>query len=172
MRIGEVLALSLDCINKKNNTLTVYRTLTQDKDNKTLMGKHTKTYDKRTGIDKGRRTFFMIPKVKQLIYEIINKPVVNIRQLLFWNYLDNKFITPNEINSYLSRLNEKHKISTDTLTSHRLRHTFITRCREQGMYLETIQELVGHVEGSSVTDKIYIDVSQEFMKQELSKINF
>lgn len=53
-----------------------------------------------------------------------------------------------------------------------LRHTFITRCRERGMDKLIIQELVGHVEESSITDEIYTDISQNFIKQELAKISF
>ena len=48
MRIGEVLALSKDCIDLKNNTITVYRTLTQDKNYHVIIGDHTKTYNKTT----------------------------------------------------------------------------------------------------------------------------
>ena len=53
-----------------------------------------------------------------------------------------------------------------------LRHSFVARCREKGMDIKIIQELVGHVESSKVTDEIYLDISQEFIKQELAKISF
>ncbi len=46
MRIGETLALTIDCIDLKNNTLTVYRTLTQDLNYNIILGEHTKTYKK------------------------------------------------------------------------------------------------------------------------------
>ena len=35
-----------------------------------------------------------------------------------------------------------------------------------------IQELVGHVENSVIIDNVYTDVSQDFVKQELTKISF
>lgn len=170
MRIGEVLGLSRDCIDLKNNMLTIYRTLTQDTNYKVIMGEHTKTFKKSTGIDIGKRTFPMSNNVRTIIDKILNSKTANINGLLFWDNKKNTFITPNEINSYLSRLNSKYKIS-DSLHSHRLRHTFITRCVEKGMSPKVIQTLVGHVRGSAITGEVYTSVSNEFIENELKKIN-
>ncbi len=170
MRIGEVLALSKDCVDFKNNTLTVYRTVTRDNNDKVILGEHTKTYNKKTGIDKGKRTMPLSPKVKKLLEPILNNKLTNINDLIFWDYKKNTFITDGEINSYLNRLNNKEKIA-DRLHTHKLRHTFITRCQEKGLPLVVIQSLVGHVEGSDITNNVYTSVSLDFMKQELEKIN-
>ncbi len=170
MRIGEVLALSKDCINFKDNTLTVYRTITRDKNDKVILGKHTKTYNKKTGIDKGKRIFPLSSKVKKLLEEQLNNKITNIYNLIFWDYKKNTFITDGEINSYLNRLNVKENI-TRHIHTHMLRHTFITRCQEKGIPLVVLQSLVGHVEGSSITNDVYTSVSIDFMKQELEKIN-
>lgn len=169
MRIGEVLALSKDCIDLKNNTLKVYRTITRDTNDKVILGKHTKTYNKKTGIDAGKRTFPMSLKVSKIIKKYLKAKIDNIHSLLFWDYKKNTFITDGEINSYLKRLNVKHKI-VDNIHTHVLRHTFITRCQENGMPLVVIQALVGHVEGSTITNDIYTSVSVDFMKQELDKM--
>lgn len=170
MRIGEVLALSRDCIDLKSNTLTVYRTITRDKNDKVILGEHTKTYNKKTGVDKGKRTMPISPKVRKLLEPILSDSLTNINNLIFWDYKKNTFITDGKINSYLDRLNNKEKI-TKRLSTHRLRHTFITRCQEKGIPLIIIQSLVGHVEGSSITNEVYTSVSIDFMKQELEKIN-
>ena len=103
MRIGEVLALSNDCIDLQNNLLTVYRTLTQDDNYKVKMGKHTKTYKKRTGVDNGKRTFPMNNNTKTIIIKILKNKTVNINGLLFWDNKKNTYITPTEINSYLQQ---------------------------------------------------------------------
>lgn len=169
MRIGEVLALSRDCVNLKNNTLTVYRTITRDKNDKVILGEHTKTYNKKTGVDKGKRTFPLTPKVRKLLNSILKNKQFNMYNLIFWDYKRNTFITDGEINSYLDRLNDKEKITT-RLHTHKLRHTFITRCQEKGLPLVVIQSLVGHVEGSSITNEVYTSVSIDFMEQELEKI--
>lgn len=169
MRIGEVLALSKDCINFKNNTITVYRTITRDTNDKVILGKHTKTYNKKTGIDAGKRTFPISFKIKKILKKYLNNSLSNIYNLLFWDYECNTFITDGEINSYLKRINTKYKI-TENIHTHVLRHTFITRCQEKGMPLVVIQAIVGHVEGSTITNNIYTSVSVDFMKQELDKI--
>ena len=169
MRIGEVLALSKDCVDLKNNTLKVYRTITRDTNDKVILGEHTKTYNKKTGIDAGKRTFPMSLKVSKIIKKYLKVRMDNIHNLLFWDYKKNTFITDGEINSYLKRLNVKHKI-VDNIHTHVLRHTFITRCQENGMPIVVIQALVGHVEGSTITNDIYTSVSVDFMKQELGKM--
>lgn len=171
MRIGEILALSKDCIDLKNNTLTVYRTLTQDLQYKAIMGEHTKTFKKKTGIDNGKRTFPMNNKVKNVITEVLKDKTTNIYSLLFWDYSKNHYITPGEINSYLTRINRKYNICSSSLHSHRLRHTFITRCVENGIFPKVIQNLVGHVQGSSITSDVYTSISNDFMIRELEKIN-
>lgn len=35
--------------------------------------------------------------------------------------------------------------------------------------MDAIQYLAGHVEGSEITDKVYIDVSEEFAFEQLQK---
>ena len=171
MRIGEVLALSKDCIDLKNNTLTVYRTLTQDENFNVVMREHTKTFKKSLGIDKGKRTFPMSDKVLALIKDILASKINNMNGLLFWDYKKDLFITPSEINSYLKRINDKYQITSSSMHSHRLRHTFITRCVEKGMNQKVIQNLVGHAKGSSITADVYTSISDDFIRIELQKIN-
>lgn len=171
MRIGEVLALSKDCIDLKHNTLTIYRTLTQDDSFHVIMGNHTKTYKKTIGIDKGKRTFPMNEKVLAIIKNILSFKMDNINGMLFWDYKKDFYVTPCEINSYLKRINSKYHITASSMHSHRLRHTFITRCVENGMNQKVIQNLVGHVKGSTITSDVYTSISNEFMLKELEKMS-
>lgn len=168
MRIGEVLARSKDDIGKENKKLLINNTLTEDREGNTILGEHTKTYNKTTGIDEGVRNFPINEEINEIIDEQTNKKITNIYGLLFWNYEKNTFINPKEINAWLRRLNEKYKISK-TLHNHRLRHTRITRWKEQGVDMNAIQYLAGHVEGSEITDKVYVDVSEEFAFKQLEK---
>lgn len=174
MRIGEVLARSTKNYNEKDHTLLVDNTLTRDKRGKTKLGTHTKTYNKKTNVDKGKRTLLLTslnPEVEQIIKEQISKKITNIHGLLFWDYEDNTFISRVEINSWLKRINDKYKITNNNLSSHVLRHTYVTRLREKGVDMKIIQYLVGHVEGSSITDDVYTSVSNDFIIQELNKIS-
>lgn len=171
MRIGEVLARSKNDINLKNNTIIIHNTLTKDANGKTILGKHTKTYNKKTGIDTGKRTITMSNELRNLMQDILQQKITNMYQLLFWDYNTNSFISHYEINSWLKRLNKKYKITNLDLSSHNLRHTYITRLREAGVDMKIIQYLVGHVEGSSITNDVYTSISKEFIEKELQKIN-
>lgn len=163
MRIGEVLALSKDCIDLKNKTITVYRTLTRDLKEQVIMGKTTKT-----GED-GVRTFPMTDATQKIITDVMKSKIFNIHNLLFWDYTKSNFVTPSQIDSYLVRLNKKYKIA-DNISSHVLRHTFITRCVENGMFIKAIQKIVGHKPNSSITVDVYTSVSNDFVLKELEKI--
>lgn len=169
MRIGEVLARSKDNIDKDNKKMLINNTLTEDEEGNIILGEHTKTYNKTTGIDEGIRNFPISDEINEIIEEQISQKVTNIYGLLFWDYEGNTFINPKEINAWLRRLNTKYKI-TDKLHNHRLRHTRITRWKEQGLDMNAIQYLAGHVEGSEITDKVYIDVSEEFAFEQLEKV--
>lgn len=171
MRIGEVLARSKDDIDFKNNTLNIHNTLTKNMEGKTILGKHTKTYNKRTGIDSGKRIITINDEIKQILTQQIKNKITNINNLLFWDYEVNSYISYYEVNSWLKRINKKYKITNLDLSSHNLRHTYITRLREAGVDMKIIQYLVGHVEGSSITDNIYTSISKEFIESELQKIN-
>lgn len=168
-RIGEVLAITKNCISLKENTLTIDKTITRNENDKVILGEHTKTYVRKTATDKGKRTIPMSPIVRTIIEKYLNNKITNIYGLLFWDYKDNKFITDGEINCYLKRLNAKYRI-TDTIHTHVLRHTYITRCQEKGIPLIVIQALVGHVEGSTITNETYTHVTLEFMKSTLKSM--
>ncbi len=168
MRIGEILALTEDCIDLRKNTITVYRTLTR-KNNRYVLGKHTKTYNRKTNIDKGKRTFPMTPETREIISDVLTQKNKNADKLLFWDSKRECLILPKRINDFLNNLNSKNHISS-YLKTHTLRHTFITRCQEKSMALVVIQAMVGHIEGSNITSDTYTSVSLDFMKKEVKKL--
>lgn len=174
MRIGEVLARSKDDYDKNTKKFNIHNTLTQDEHYNTIIGKHTKTYNKKNQIDEGQRHLPLDNNVLGEIIEIIeeqsSKKIANMHNLLFWDYRKNTFITPNEVNLWLRRINKKYKITQENLTTHRLRHTALTYWKEIGLSLSTIQHLAGHTKGSEITERIYIDISDEYVTKELDKV--
>lgn len=173
MRIGEVLARSKEDYNKTTKQFNVHNTLTQDEKYHVILGKHTKTYNKKTQIDEGQRYLpldnNLFRELVEIIEEQCNQKITNIYNLLFWDYEKNTFITPGEINAWLKRLNAKYHICTLELTTHRLRHTALTHWKEIGIDLSAIQYLAGHVEGSDITEGVYIETSLAFVKQQIEK---
>ena len=169
-RIGEILARSKNDIDKNKSTLHSHNTLTQDKEGNTILGEHTKTYNKETGIDEGERYFPVSIELKKMIDDQLSSKLTNIYNLLFWDYRKNTFITPQEVNSWLKRINKKYKISEKSLHNHRLRHDRITQWKEAGMDLSAIQYLAGHIEDSNITDDVYIDISKQYAFEQLKKV--
>lgn len=179
MRIGEVLARSESDYNEKTKKFNVHNTLTQDDKYNIIWSEHTKTYNKQTQIDEGQRYLPLDTKLFAELVDIIdeqkNKKIRNFKRLLFWDYTKNDYIAPYQVDGWLKRIDKKYHICKgkefdDVLASHRLRHGAITHWRNIGLPMSVIQYLAGHVEGSDITDTVYIDTSYEFVKGELKKI--
>ncbi|MCI8362217.1 MAG: tyrosine-type recombinase/integrase [Clostridia bacterium] len=175
MRIGEVLARSKKDYIKETQEFNIHNTLTQDENYHVILGEHTKTYNKKTQIDEGQRYLpldnNLFSELVGIIEEQCNKKIINMYNLLFWDYEKNTFITPSEVNSWIKRLNAKYKICSLELSTHRLRHTALTHWKEIGIDLSAIQYLAGHVEGSDITEEVYIETSLEFVKDQVAKIS-
>lgn len=179
MRIGEVLARSEDDYNKDTQQFDVHNTLTQDEHYNVILGEHTKTYNKKTQIDEGQRYLpldsNLFSELTDIIEEQCDKKISNIYNLLFWDYEKDTFVTPSEINSWLKRIDEKYNIrdenDKENITTHRLRHYALTHWKEIGIDLSAIQYLAGHVEGSDITEGVYIDTSFDFAKEQVLKVS-
>lgn len=172
MRIGETLARSKDDIIKNKTILYIHNTLTTDENDNIILSEYTKTYDKETGIDEGERNFPITSsnELRNIIDEQLSKKITNMYGLLFWDYEKNTFITPKQVNAWLRRINKKYNISKDSLHNHRLRHDGLTQWIEAGVDLRAVQYFAGHVEGSNVTNDVYIDISQEYAFQQFEKV--
>lgn len=170
MRIGEVLARSRDDITQNKTILKIHNTLTKDENGNIIIGEHTKTYNKATEIDEGKREMPIFNELEEIIDEELSKKVTNMYGLLFWDYQKNTYVSKEEINAWLRRINQKYKICEGNLHNHRLRHDRLTQWKEQKMDIQTIQYFAGHVEGSEITEKVYIDISPEYAKEEFKKI--
>lgn len=161
-RIGETLAITRDNIDLKNNSIIIKKALTKDKNNRTILANKTKT-------EAGKRTIFLTDNAKNILRNILKTNITNMYNLIFFDYKRNTFITPNEINCFLQRLNEKEKICKHIHT-HMLRHTYATRCIEAGMSAKVLQQNLGHKKIQTTLDT-YTTVFNKFNINENEKYN-
>lgn len=169
MRISEILALKGEDINLKNKTININKTLTKDKNGKTILGKTTKTYA-------GTRE---IPFL-DILYPIL----INYTNSNFLFLHNGNFIGHNTINTHFKKIckdagirvtitkkKKKDKyvnLKTSKVNTHMLRHTFATRCIESGMSAVVLSKLLGHTD-IETTLNTYTSVFNKFKEDELKK---
>ncbi len=164
MRMGEVNALDVDKdIDFKNKIIHIRRTLTKDKNDKTIMGDYTKTKN-------GVRDIVMDTQVEFILREYLKTVyIVNKENLLFYNIKDNKYITTSQVNMVFKRLCQKHNIALGyDVNQHMLRHTFATRCIEAGMPANVLSKIMGHAD-IRTTLEVYCDVFANYEKQHANR---
>lgn len=174
MRIGEILALSPNDIDLKNNFIHINKTLTKDSKDKIIIGSTTKTYA-------GTRD---IP-ITDLIKNIVSKNA-NCQNETFFSH-NGKVISPSTINAHFKRIcknaniriittkKKKHKedekninLKTSNVNTHMLRHTYATRCIESGMSAVVLSKLLGHAD-IETTLNTYTSVFNKFKEDEIQK---
>ena len=153
MRIGEILALTKNDIDFRNNLINVDKTLTKDERGKVILGTTTKTYA-------GTRKIPM----NKYVFEIFSQ--INTENELFLN--KGNYIAPSTINSHFKRICDKIGIKRGN--THMLRHTFATRCIESGMSPVVLQHILGHTD-ISITLNTYTSVFNSYKNEEFEKYN-
>ena len=168
MRMGEINALDLNDVDLNFKVISVRRSLTKNDEDKTVIGKTTKTYA-------GQRKIPLSASAATLLTEYIysNRYQENKYNLLFWDGKANKILTTSQINCQFKRLLKKYDILDNSVPGkvslHSLRHTSATRCIESGMLPKVLQVLLGHTD-IKITLNTYCDAFGEFQMINIKKV--
>lgn len=183
MRIGEMGALlfTSEYINFEEEHIWVGKTLTKNKENKTVIGIITKGGKRR--IRNQEATFRIVPfgifdkdseTVKNILteqLEVAKNNKNNTEQLLFCKK-DGSYINHSQVTSIFKRICKEAGIKLDLPTGchiHMTKHTAVTRMFESGMRIETIGNLVGTT--PRILEKTYAHILKTFIDDELKGLN-
>lgn len=142
MRLGETIALNISDIDIKSNTIRVSKILTHDENHKPYIHDSTLSQTK-----DGARLVQINDIFRNNVIEAMTNAEANEynKEKLLFCQENGSLILESSVNSYLKRVAKEIGLSYwKEFSSHRLRHTFATRCIEAGISLPVLQTLMGH----------------------------
>ena len=142
MRLGECLALNISDVDIASNTIRVSKILTHDENHKPYIHESALSQTK-----DGARLVQINDVFKPNVIEAIKNAKQNTenKENLLFCQSNGSLILESSVNSYLKKVAKDIELSYwKQFSSHRLRHTFATRCIEAGITLPVLQTLMGH----------------------------
>ena len=142
MRLGECLALNISDVDIASNTIRVSKILTHDENHKPYIHESALSQTK-----DGARLVQINDVFKPNVIEAIENAKQNAenKENLLFCQSNGSLILESSVNSYLKKVAKEIGLSYwKQFSSHRLRHTFATRCIEAGITLPVLQTLMGH----------------------------
>ena len=142
MRLGECLALNISDVDIASNTIRVSKILTHDENHKPYIHESALSQTK-----DGARLVQINDVFKSNVIEAIENAKQNAKNTenLLFCQSNGSLILESSVNSYLKKVAKDVELNYwKQFSSHRLRHTFATRCIEAGITLPVLQTLMGH----------------------------
>lgn len=153
LRIGELCALQWKNIDLYNKKIYVKQTITRVKNNNNVRKKTTIIID----TPKSQSSIREIP-IPDFLIPIMLKLNKSVNEDYFFVSGTKKFIeTRTYFNKYKKVLK---KLNLDFYDFHTLRHTFATRCIENGCDAKTLSEILGH-SSVKITLELYVHPNYE-----------
>ena len=164
-RMGEINALTIDDVNFETGNLEIWRTVTKTRNGnmklEPVLGETTKTQE-------GTRLVPMCDELLPIMHEVVDNYKPNKEKLLFPNLNGiSCCISTSQVNSAFKRICKNAGIKE--YGQHMLRHTFATRCIENGVEIASLSSILGHTDVN--TTMIYVDVFGPQKKKEMEKFN-
>ena len=142
MRLGEILALNISDVDINSDTIRVSKILTHDENHKAYIHESALSQTK-----DGARLVQINDIFKPNVIDAITKAELNVnnKEKLLFCQDNGSLILESSVNSYLKNVAKNIGLSYwKEFSSHRLRHSFATRCIEAGISLPVLQTLMGH----------------------------
>ena len=149
LRKGEMLALRPNDFDFIKNTLRVDESYDESNPN-----------DLQTKNRASNRTMPMFALTKKVLLKYQDRP-------------QDEMIFKLKVTEFQKRVNEIYELAPTLprLTTHELRHTFITRCHERKIEELCLQKWVGHNLGSAMTKAVYTHISNDVENGFIDLIN-
>ncbi len=165
IRIGELCALKWSDIDIREKVLKIDKTMLRIQDN-CLSRKERKTKVVITS-PKSEDSVRMIP-IPNFLFTIILKQKRNPNAYILTGE-SNWFLEPRNMQYYFKTVLKKCGIRD--VKFHILRHTFATRCVENGFEIKSLSEILGHSSIKITLDR-YVHSSIELKRKNMERMNF
>lgn len=165
LRIGELIGLEWDDIDFEQKIMTIQRTVNYQGD----------TGNWYTNLPKSESGIRTIPLTQDAVNILMRQKIkhwnikvvpMKWRNKVFLNKMG-KPISGTNYDDSLARFCKKHNMKT--FSTHILRHTFATRCIENGMKPKTLQKILGHAT-LNITMDAYVHITEDEKQREIHKI--